>query len=64
MTEDYLPMLEIFDSTITPSSKQVVRWLWLVENGTNDAVQTHGQQMLDTYFESKESAESFILHGE
>ena len=55
---------EPIDGSIAPSQKHVARWLWQVDKSTSDIVRKHGQTMIDTYFESIEAAEQFVLHGE
>ena len=55
---------EPVDTSAPPSQKEVVRWLWQVDKGPGPIVKKHGQKMIDTYFESKEAAELFVLHGE
>lgn len=52
------------DSSVAPNPKHVARWLWQVDKSTSPIVKKHGQQMIDTYFESIEAAELFVLHGE
>lgn len=52
------------DTSVLPTSKQVVLWLWQVEKAKSPLVRKHGQEMLNNYFDTKEAAELFILHGE
>ncbi|WP_394230736.1 hypothetical protein [Shewanella colwelliana] len=55
---------DVTDDNSAPSQKHVARWLWQVDKNTSPIVQAHGQKMLDTYFDTKEAAELFVLHGE
>lgn len=43
-----------------PETKEVVRWLWMIDVADSYIVQRFGQKMVDTYFESRDAAEEFI----
>jgi hypothetical protein len=52
------------DTAVSPTPKHVAIWLWQLDQSNSDLVRKHGQKMLNTYFESIEAAELFVLHGE
>ena len=45
-----------------PETKEVVRWLWMIDKADSYIVQRFGRKMVDTYFESRGAAETFIIH--
>lgn len=47
-----------------PSPKLVLKWLWQVKKATSPLVKAHGQEQLNTYFDSIAAAELFVLHHE
>lgn len=51
------------DFSSPPCPRNVVRWLWQVNECDSPIVKKHGQTMLDVYFDSKKSAEIFLLQG-
>ena len=57
-----MPFKRIEDISVNPEPKQVVRWLWMIDKADSYLVQRFGRKMIDTYFESMEAAEEFILN--
>jgi hypothetical protein len=56
-----------FNAAITPepTPKHVAHWLYLADstmNPENEAAHIYGLKMIYTYFNSKEAAETFIIH--
>ena len=47
------------DPLTLPEPKQVLKWLWMIDQRSSPIVQAYGIKMIATYFESKETAEQF-----
>ena len=54
--------IEYLDISVKPEPKEVVRWLWMIDKADSYIVQRFGRKMIDTYFESRDAAEEFIIN--
>ena len=53
---------EDLDISVKLEPKEVVRWLWMIDKADSYIVQRFGRKMVDTYFESRDAAEEFIIN--